>query len=492
MKTLNRSYKGNDDVSTLLRDVLGQKAEKAVAILEKHRIKNIGQFSGALLPHVPLMSEKQLRQKYMVCSIDAFKKSKSTKNAIRKIRLTLGTTLKQAEQILESLKRVEKSSQSYRMNFNWAFGTKKTTKTNKPSVYWKSHRSRKKSGGFFVLPSYGDMGPVFDQGNRGTCVANAATSMIDYLGKERYSRQFLYHQCKMIDGSKNSEGTYIEMPFVVLEDGKYLDYGCVEEKIWPYDPKERDTTHHGPPPEEAFDCQRVVSIETIYPRMSSIVDDIKDLLLSGLPVVIGVPLYESFMSYDTYTNGWVIMPFDGETIYGYHAMLVVGYDEDMRMFLVRNSWSSSWASQNEKGYPGHALMPYEYIKEYCFSCATARDVYEEHVFVEPGDRLYNNSTSGKRKIMQRKAASQRKLRKKNTTLQSTKLVKGRRNITSSRKTEKKNTSSSWILKLVLIAILAFAFREPLANFAEKSFFYLSESAPIETIKAKAINILSNK
>jgi hypothetical protein len=222
--------------------------------------------------------------------------------------------------------------------------------------------------------------------------------------------------------------------------------------------------------------------------MSSIVDDIKELLLDGLPVVIGVPLYESFMSYDTYNTGWVIMPFDGETIYGYHAMLVVGYDEDMRMFLVRNSWSSSWASQNEKGYPGHALMPYEYIKEYCFSCATARDVYKEHVFVEPGERLYNNSTSGKRKIMQRKAAAQRKLRKKNITTHSIKPMKGRRNIKLSRKTEKKNTSISWILNLVIIAILAFVFREPLADFAEKSFLLLSENISFEAIKSTAMNI----
>lgn len=490
MKTLNKLYNRDDNVSELLQDVLGNKAAAATKALSKRRINTIGQFAGALISIAPSMTESQMKQRQMACSAAALKKSKSPRNAMRKIRLTLGVTTKEAEQIFNALQNVRKSFQSYRVSLNWAFGSKKSPKTQqKSSDFWVKFKPKRKSAGFFILPSYNNMGPVFDQGGRGTCVANASTSLIDYLGVSQYSRQFLYHQCKMLDGSKDSEGTYIHIPFIILEDTEYLDYGCVQEKTWPYDPNEKDTTHHGPPPEEAFDCQRVVSTGTIFPRQNIIVDDIIDLVTSGLPVVIGVPLYESFISYETYQTGWVTMPLEGEVIYGYHAMLIVGYDENMKMFLVRNSWSASWASQNEKGYPGHALMPYEYIKEYCFSSATVPDVYEEHIYVEPADRLYNNSTAAKRLKLQKKAALIRKNRKMVPGSSGRRSATKPGNVNSSRKSNKKNSLASWLFKLAVIILLVKVFQEPLMNVAERSYEFIANKVSIEAIGSKVNELI---
>ncbi len=483
MKTQTNRYERNDNVSVLLHEVIGKKADKAVKILEKHRIITIGQFLGALISGVPEMTEKRRRQRQMVCSIAAFNKSKSAAHAIRKISQTLGLNKKEAILVFKSLQNVKNKCQSYKINFNWAFGTKKTIKPQRKSSFWvKLRPQKKKSTGFHVIPSYHEMGLVFDQGNRGTCVSNATISLIDYLSNSAYSREFLYCQCKSVDGIKEQDGTYIETPFEILQDGKYLDHGCVEEKIWPYDPLERDTVHHGPPPDSSYDCQRIIATETIFPRLGNILEDIIDLLNRGLPTVIGVPLFESFLGYETHLTGWVTMPLKGEIIYGYHAMLIVGYDVDRRLFLVRNSWSVSWASQNEKGYPGHALIPYEYIQNYCFSAATVGGVYNKHVTVNHADRLYFRSTiiSNLRKkaaVNMKKHAASQGLKKRKKAVRTVSRLRLRKSI-------KRRSFVSRIFKLAVMIVLIIVFKEPLLAFLEESYEIVSEKIPFNELRER--------
>jgi C1A family cysteine protease len=49
------------------------------------------------------------------------------------------------------------------------------------------------------------------------------------------------------------------------------------------------------------------------------------------------------------------MPSRGEEVVGGHAVLVVGYDDAQKRFIVRNSWGSEW------GMGGHYTLPYDYI-----------------------------------------------------------------------------------------------------------------------------------
>jgi C1A family cysteine protease len=51
------------------------------------------------------------------------------------------------------------------------------------------------------------------------------------------------------------------------------------------------------------------------------------------------------------------MPTRLDKCLGGHAMLVVGYFEDSRHFIVRNSWGPSW------GHDGHCYVPYHYLLE---------------------------------------------------------------------------------------------------------------------------------
>ena len=50
-------------------------------------------------------------------------------------------------------------------------------------------------------------------------------------------------------------------------------------------------------------------------------------------------------------TGILNLPTQQEQMLGGHAVLIVGYKDDTRQFIVRNSWSANW------GLSGYFLMP---------------------------------------------------------------------------------------------------------------------------------------
>jgi C1A family cysteine protease len=57
----------------------------------------------------------------------------------------------------------------------------------------------------------------------------------------------------------------------------------------------------------------------------------------------------------TWDDGVIPMPGLTEQEDGGHCMLIVGYNNENRTFLVRNSWGTAWGQQ------GYGAMPYDYI-----------------------------------------------------------------------------------------------------------------------------------
>lgn len=228
------------------------------------------------------------------------------------------------------------------------------------------------------------LGPAWDQGQRGTCVAHAAGGLYAYLLNQRRFRlsiQFLYHQCKMIDGIPRQEGTYLESGMRVFADRRLsgprvgwgsADAGLPADDAWPYDPRPRPgNPAHTPPPPGRYQALyrgprwgnlggRVLRCSL---RGAALVEDIRALLFTaGLPVVIGLPLFPSFNNANSRRTGRIPVPLPGETPVGGHAMLVVGADDRKKAFIVRNSWSPAWAPENPYGLPGHAVIPYRYLE----------------------------------------------------------------------------------------------------------------------------------
>jgi len=81
----------------------------------------------------------------------------------------------------------------------------------------------------------------------------------------------------------------------------------------------------------------------------------KHTLSAGWPFVFGFVVYESFESGITAQTGIVSMPKKGEKVLGGHAVVAVGYSDDKKWIIVRNSWGSKW------GDKGYCYMPYAYF-----------------------------------------------------------------------------------------------------------------------------------
>lgn len=85
-------------------------------------------------------------------------------------------------------------------------------------------------------------------------------------------------------------------------------------------------------------------------------EDLAELRLSlskGLPVIFGMMVPKSY--YAVGSDGVMTMPSADEPRLGGHAQLVVGYDDEKEVFIVRNSWGEDF------GDKGYSYMPYEFF-----------------------------------------------------------------------------------------------------------------------------------
>ncbi|MBU0634282.1 MAG: C1 family peptidase, partial [Candidatus Omnitrophica bacterium] len=79
-------------------------------------------------------------------------------------------------------------------------------------------------------------------------------------------------------------------------------------------------------------------------------------LAQGYPFVFGFTVYESFEAKKVSRTGIVNMPKRTERAIGGHAVLAVGYDQNEKRILVRNSWGNKW------GQNGYFTMPFKYLE----------------------------------------------------------------------------------------------------------------------------------
>jgi len=205
--------------------------------------------------------------------------------------------------------------------------------------------------------------PIVDQGELGSCTANAiASGLREYLLKNKatwiaLSRLFLYWE------ERNLEGTVNEDSGAEIRDGmKVLNkIGVCPEIDWPYD---ISTFTNTPTDKMVADAIPYKIVE--YHRITSL-EKLKAALAEGLPVVIGIEVYESFESNAVSKTGIVPLPNTSTEKYlGGHAVLVVGYDDDKKQMIVRNSWGTDW------GDKGYFYLPYDYYsKGYVSDCWTS-------------------------------------------------------------------------------------------------------------------------
>jgi C1A family cysteine protease len=192
--------------------------------------------------------------------------------------------------------------------------------------------------------------PVYNQGQLGSCTANAIGAAIEFDQKKRFvpSRLFIYYNERVIEGSVASDSG------AQIRDGikSVATLGAPPEKDWPY---VIGKFSEKPP---ATACQAAkTDLVTLYQRLVQDLNTMKGCLASGYPFVFGFTVYESFEGAAVAKSGIVPMPSSSEKSIGGHAVMAVGYDDASREFLVRNSWGTDW------GLKGYFKIPYAYLTE---------------------------------------------------------------------------------------------------------------------------------
>lgn len=206
------------------------------------------------------------------------------------------------------------------------------------------------------LPSKIDLtnlcSPIENQGQLGSCTANALAGNIEFLDNRtdsKYtdvSRLFIYYNERVLMNTTSQDSG------ATLRDGiKTLHQnGVCPESLWPYTIS-KFTRKPSPQCYKEAQSQCIQS----YHRITTL-SEMLTCLTEGFPFVFGFSVYESFESPATAKTGLVKMPGKNEKILGGHAVLAVGFDQKEKYFIVRNSWGKDW------GMKGYCTMPFPYLE----------------------------------------------------------------------------------------------------------------------------------
>lgn len=216
--------------------------------------------------------------------------------------------------------------------------------------------------------------PVVDQGQIGSCTANALAGALGFLelneqaagligqalelaatGPRAFSRMFIYYNERDMEGDADKDGG------AQIRDGvkSLASLGCCSEDVWPYKPlamlfSASDTFKR--PSDAAYVEASAHKISSYQSLDNADILQLKDCLSAGFPFVFWFAIFPSFENGVEF-KGEMKMPGDDEEQKGAHAVMCVGYDDARQVFIVRNSWGSSW------GDAGYFYMPYAFATD---------------------------------------------------------------------------------------------------------------------------------
>ncbi|HUW81290.1 MAG TPA: hypothetical protein VMZ31_00680 [Phycisphaerae bacterium] len=221
-----------------------------------------------------------------------------------------------------------------------------------------------------IVDNIGFCSPVENQGHLGSCTAQSAAGMIEMMQNRAFgtyedaSRLFIYKATRKLLGWTGDTGAFLRTTMKALalfgappesecfyvidlfdeEPDSYLYAYAANYKALQY-------MRHDPPGAQGADVLLAVKVA----------------LSLGYPVMFGFTVYSSLTE-----DACIPFPGDGDQRSGGHAVLAVGYQDDVQCpnaptpgsLIIRNSWGPGWGGDaTRKISPGYGLLPYDYVLE---------------------------------------------------------------------------------------------------------------------------------
>lgn len=195
------------------------------------------------------------------------------------------------------------------------------------------------------------MPPIYEQGQIGSCTANAAARLYQYELYRQHlpdfmpSRLFDYYNERLLQGDPGADdGATVKNAMDALKG-----YGTVPESEWPYS----ENPLRAPTP--SLYGSALQNVVTSYASVQQDALAIESAIASGHPVQFGIMAYASFESQAVADTGLVPMP-DARTdaLLGGHSVVATGYMHG-ESWWVANSWGTAW------GIGGYCQMPWAYL-----------------------------------------------------------------------------------------------------------------------------------
>ena len=205
----------------------------------------------------------------------------------------------------------------------------------------------------------------FDQGNLGSCTANAGAGLMSFLfpAKPAFSRLQIYYDTRDLEGdiADDSGGETRDVMKALQQDG------AAPESEWPY-----DVAKFADPLSAQVVADATQSKLGQYSRLST-ENEFLLCLASEFPYLLGFECPDYIDSDAIAAHGVFWLPGTvNPTFVGGHDVLIVGYDLHFKSnpdflasgvdptlvqdeaLMVRNSWGTSWGIPDK---PGHFWMP---------------------------------------------------------------------------------------------------------------------------------------
>lgn len=197
--------------------------------------------------------------------------------------------------------------------------------------------------------------PIEQQGALGACSAFALTSIFEYMLKAcgttlDLSALFVYHNvCEKDDeGHAKDDGSSFFDVIQSLETD-----GVCAETLCPYDIDAFPTLTLTD--EARADARQHLVLKAKNVPLTH--EALTSALSEGYPVAVCLRLFDGFTDND---NGFVYRPTDEQLKAddkGRHAVVLCGYSEEDKIYIVRNSWGEHF------GDKGYCYIPFSYIED---------------------------------------------------------------------------------------------------------------------------------